>query len=475
VPAGPRRATVIGGGLAGISAAVGLVDRGWRVTLVESRPRLGGAAYSFERDGMVTDTGVHVVLRCYQDYFGLLTRMGAADLVPVQQRMSIPVLRPGAAPSMLRRGRWGPPPAHLLPALLGYRELSMRERAAAARVALAARRLDPDDPALDAMSLARWLHRHGQDRHAIEALWGLLCVAALNIDPMHAPTGLMARVWRTGLLDRVDSGDIGVPAAPLSQVHDGPARALLGRLGVECRIGCRATAIERLPAGFTVRTRDGSLDSEAVVCAVPHRQAATLVPSAAAPGRGDWEQLGASPIVNVHLRLDRIVTGGALVPGGFAAVLGSSLQWIFDRTGAAGQSGQYLVSSVSAADAAIKRPAAELLARARDEIGALFPEASTARLVDGFVTREPHATFRQATGSARYRPTAATAWPGLVLAGSWTATGLPDTLEGAVRSGRIAAESLGGQARPGEKSPAAPDGGLAGWREHDRQPEVMAP
>ena len=469
-----RRVTVIGGGLAGISAAVDLADRGWRVTLLESRPRLGGAAYSFDRDGTVTDTGVHVVLRCYDAYLGLLRRMGSAELVPIQSRMSITVLRPGSAPSVLRRGGLGPAPLHLIPALMGYRELSIRERAAAARVALAARRLDPDDPRWDGVPLARWLRRHGQGQHGIEALWALLCVAALNIDTAHAPTGLMARVWRTGLLDRVDSGDVGVPAAPLSRVHDGPARALLARLDVDCRIGCRARGIDRGSDGFTVHTRAGDVESDAVVCAVPHRHAATLVPDEAAPGRGDWRNLGASPIVNVHLHLDRAVTGDALQSAGFAAVLGSSLQWIFDRTDAAGLTGQYLVSSVSAADEAIGRPAADLLARARNEIDVLFPGASSARLIDGFVTREPHATFRQATGSGRYRPATATAWPGLVLAGSWTATGLPDTLEGAVRSGQRAAAALG-ETIALEKPPARPEGGLAGWRGQDRQAEVMAP
>ena len=473
-PSQAPHVTVIGGGLAGISAAADLADRGWRVTLLESRPRLGGAAYSFDRDGAIADTGVHVVLRCYDAYLGLLRRMGVADLVPIQPRMCITVLRAGAMPSMLRRGGWGPAPAHLVPALMGYRELSIRERAAAARVALAARRLDPDEPRWDDVPLARWLRRHGQGQHGIEALWGLLCVAALNIDPAYAPTGLMARVWRTGLLDRIDSGDIGVPAAPLSQVHDAPARALLARLGVDCRIGCRATGIHRGAAGFTVHTRSGDVESDAVVCAVPHRHAATLVPDGAAPGRGEWQHLGASPIVNVHLHLDRPVTGDALAPAGFAAVLGSSLQWIFDRTSAAGLPGQYLVSSVSAADEAIKRPAADLLARARSEMDALFPGASSARLIDGFVTREPHATFRQTTGSGRYRPAAATSWPGLVLAGSWTATGLPDTLEGAVRSGQRAAAALD-EANGCEKPPAHQDGGLAGWRGQDRQAEVMAP
>ncbi len=477
------RAVVIGGGLAGIAAAASLADRGWRVTLLESRPRLGGAAYSFDRSGLTVDTGAHVVLRCYSAYRTLLGRLGVSDLLPIQPRMSITVLRPGGPASSLRRGRFGPAPLHLLPALAGYRELSVAERVSATRAALAVTRLDPDDPAVDALPLADWLHRHGQNDHVIAALWGLLCVAALNIDPARASTALMARVLCTGLLDRVPAGDIGVPAAPLSALHDAPARRLLERLGVECRTGCRATGIDRSETGYLVTTRDGQVPADAVVCAVPHRHAAALVPPAAAPGRDGWAALDASPIVNVHLHLDRRVTGDALAGTSFAAVLDSPLQWVFDRTAAAGTSGQYLVSSVSAADEAIGRPAADLLDEARRELARLFPATGDAEVLDGFVTREPHATFRQRAGSGGLRPAAATRWPGLVLAGSWTATGLPDTLEGAVRSGQVAAETLVAQVAPSaargarhtaRKSATESGGGLEGWPRHDDHVEVVA-
>lgn len=440
-------AAVIGGGLAGISAAVSLADRGWRVTLIEARPRLGGAAYSFDRGGLTVDTGAHVVLRCYTAYRTLLARMGVAENLPVQSRMSIPVL--GRAmranpprPARLRRGRFGPAPLHLLPALAGYRELSLPERIRAVRAALALSRLDPDDPSLDREPFGRWLSRHGQDEHAIEALWGLLCVAALNIVPAEASTALMTRVLRTGLLDHPQAGDVGVPAVPLSALHDGPARGLLRRLGVDCRTGQKVGSITRSGSGYAIGTPVADLAVDAVVVAVPHRQAAVLVPHGAAPDGERWSALGSSPIVNVHLHLDRIVTGDALPPNGFAAVLDSPLQWVFDRTAAAGTTGQYLVSSVSAADSAVGRPAADLLSAARTEIELLFPAARSAVLLDGFVTREPHATFRQRAGSGSLRPAVATRWPGLALAGSWTATGLPDTLEGAVRSGQLAAQAI---------------------------------
>lgn len=476
-PPGSCRAAVIGGGLAGIAAAVALADRGWRVTLLESRPRLGGAAYSFDRAGLTVDTGAHVVLRCYSAYRTLLDRMGVAALLPIQPRMSITVLGSRGRVSSLRRGRFGPAPLHLLPAVAGYRELSVAERISVARAALAITRLNPDDAALDAVPLADWLRRRGQGDHVIAALWGLLCVAALNIDPARASTALMARVLRTGLLDAVSAGDIGVPTAPLSALHDAPARALLRELTVDCRTGCRVTGVDRSGDGFLVTGRDGDVVADAVVCAVPHRHAAALLPADAVPGRDRWATLDASPIVNVHLHLDRNVTGDALGRTRFAALLDSPLQWVFDRTSAAGTSGQYLVSSMSAADEAIGRPAADLLDEARREIGRLFPAATAARELDGFVTREPHATFRQQAGSGAARPGPTTRWPGLVLAGSWTATGLPDTLEGAVRSGLFAAEAItkaiieGRHTAP--KSRVEPAIGLEGLPRHGAQMEEV--
>jgi squalene-associated FAD-dependent desaturase len=469
-----RRVVVIGGGLAGISAAVSLADRGWRVTLLERRPRLGGAVYSFDRAGLTVDTGVHVILRCYRRYRSLLRRMGVADRVPIQPRMTIAVLRPAAPAARLTRGRYWPSPAHLVPALAGYRELSVGERAAALRAALAFSRLDDTDAALDGIPLGRWLCRHGQSPHLIEALWGLLCVAALNIDPADASTALMARVVHMALFEHAPASDIAVPAAPLATLHDAPARRLLGRLGVTVATGTKATGIERRGSRYRVDTADGPVRADAVVTAVPHRHAATLVPADACPGRDRWAGLACSPIVNVHLRFDRAVTGPAIATHGFAAVLGSPLQWVFDRTSAAGLTGQYLVSSVSAADTAVRTSTADLLAVARRELARLFPSAHNAREIDGFVTREPHATFRQQAGSAVLRPPAATSWPGLVLAGAWTATGLPDTLEGAVYSGQLAARELGGPGlRPGMARSTLPDRSAAAARAGHPATEVV--
>ncbi|HEX5535438.1 MAG TPA: hydroxysqualene dehydroxylase HpnE [Actinomycetales bacterium] len=435
---GQARAVVIGGGLAGISAALALADGGWRTTLLEARPRLGGATYSFSRHGRLVDTGQHVLLRCYTAHRALLERLGVSEDVPVQPRFAVPVLRLGHAPVWLRRGRLGPAPSHLLPALLGYRLLSPADRLSACRAALALRRVGPEDPASDRRTFGDWLAAHGQSVDAIEALWRLICLPALNLEPAEASLALAAKVFRTALLDDVTAADIAVPQVPLGRLYDEPARRALSRAGVRVRTGCRVLTVAGDDSAPLVRTSDGDLTPDAVVVAVPHQQAARMLPDSASPDRDRWAALQASPIVNVHVRYDRPVT---TLP--FAAGVRTPVQWVFDRTTATGGPGQYLVVSLSGAGHEVACRSTDLLARYVTALAELFPVARDARVLDAFVTREPRATFRQGVGTAVIRPATRTRWPTVVLAGAWTATGYPDTTEGAVRSGLAAAEVLG--------------------------------
>jgi hydroxysqualene dehydroxylase len=427
---------VIGGGLAGIAAAVRLADTGASVTLLEARRELGGATYSFDRAGYRIDTGQHVFLRCYDAYRELLRRLGSDGQTEIQDRFTVPVLAPGHAPCRLVRWRL-PAPAHLLPALAGYRLLTPAERAGAIRAAAALRAVDPDAPGADADSFGDWLTRHGQGPRPVRRLWDLITVAALNTPARTASLALAARVFRTGLLDSAAAGDIGRPLVPLADLHGTPARRLLGRLGVRVLPRTRARWIRPEGAGFRIGAGGGDIGADTVVLAVPHPAAAQLVPPAAAPAAADWHRLGSSPIVNVHLRYQAAVTG---LP--FAAAVDSPAQWIFDRSVPMMRGEQHLVVSLSAADQALHRPSAELVGEQRAALAALFPAARRVPVRDGFVTREPHATFRQAPGTRRYRPAAATALPGLALAGAWTDTGWPDTMEGAVRSGHTAADVI---------------------------------
>jgi squalene-associated FAD-dependent desaturase len=447
---------VLGGGLAGITAAIALAEQGHRVTLAEARPRLGGATSSFTRGDLVIDTGQHVFLRCCTAYRGLLARLGMTGSVSLQDRFDVTVLRPGGRATLRRTSL--PGPLHMGWALAGYSHLSLAERLRVVPAALALARLDPARPDLDDKRLGDWLAARGQDERARRALWDLFTVSSLNVAGDDANLALAATVVKTALLGAKDAADIGVPTVPLGDLHGRAAANLLGRLGAQVRLGAKAAAVEPRPGGgFEVRlashgdaAENGGGDvirADGVVLAVPPDAAARLLPGGRpVNGSGHWAELGSSPIVNVHVVYDRRVTR---LP--FAAAVDSPVQWVFDRTGPSGlRKGQYLAVSLSAAEPYVTVPAARMCEDFLRALADLFPAAAQARVVDCFVTRERRATFRQEPGCGRLRPPAATALPGLVLAGAWTDTGWPDTMEGAVRSGLNAARELR-RSMPGQR------------------------
>ncbi|MEU9868874.1 hydroxysqualene dehydroxylase HpnE [Actinomadura sp. NPDC048021] len=422
---------IVGGGLAGISAAIALQESGVAVTLLESRPWLGGATHSFGRGELSVDNGQHVFLRCCTAYQGLLHRLRADHLVEVQDRFDVPVLRAGTPPARLRRSGL-PSPLHLLPSLARYAPLSAADRLRAVRAALGLARLDPADPVLDQVSAGAWLAQRGQRPWAREALWGLFLTSALNAEVDDAALGLSAMVCRRALFGRPDAADIGVPLVPLEELHGGPALRRIAEMGGTVRLKAR---VESVTADPKVVVDGTPIAADAVVIAVPHEAAARLLPAEALPDPLRWPELDASPIVNVHVVYDRRVMDAP-----FAAAVGSPVQWVFDRTAVSGlRRGQYLAVSLSAADPWIDMPTAELRSRFVPELRRLLPAAWGAQVREVFVTRERRATFRQRPGSAAARPGAATRAPGLYLAGAWTDTGWPDTMEGAVRSGLTAA------------------------------------
>ncbi|MGO9050583.1 MAG: FAD-dependent oxidoreductase [Streptosporangiaceae bacterium] len=531
-----RRVVVIGGGLAGISAAIRLREAGVAVTLLEARGWLGGATCSFTRGDLTIDNGQHIFLRCCTAYQDLLARLGVTGSVSMQDRFDVTVLSPHGQ-ARLRRSNL-PGLLQFAGALAGYPLLSLAERLKVGRAVLAMRMADEASPALDQIALGDWLAARWQGDHARRVLWDLFTVSSLNVAGDQASTALAATVIKTALLGGRGAADIGISAVPLGELHGSAAERLLARLGAEVRLGTKAVAIETAGrgGGFMVRTASGAdgterrlgaargaadgtapdgaadgaladgaladgaladgaladgaladgaladgaladgaladgaladgalagrgLAADGIVLAVPAWVAAKLAPAELAVAAGQWPQLGISPIVNVHVIYDRRVTR---LP--FAAAVDSPVQWVFDKTAAAGLSrGQYLAVSLSAADGYVDVPAARLQEQFVPALSGLFPAAADATVVDCFVTRERRATFRQVPGSAALRPGAATAVPGLVLAGAWTDTGWPDTMEGAVRSGESAAQHIIGEI-----------GGSAVAAQAQAQPAAAAP
>ncbi|MFE5298754.1 hydroxysqualene dehydroxylase HpnE [Streptomyces sp. NPDC056632] len=431
---------VVGGGLAGVTSALQLAESGVRVTLLEGRPRLGGLAFSFKRGDLTVDNGQHVYLRCCTAYRWFLDRVDGAGLAPLQPRLDVPVLDVGH-PRGPRLGRLRrdalPVPLHLARSLATYPHLSPAERASVGRAALALKKLDPADPALDGIDFATWLGRHGQSARAVEALWDLVGIPTLNAPAPQASMGLAAMVFKTGLLSEKGAADIGWAHVPLGELHDTRARKALDSLGVRTELRTKAERIARTDDGrWTVEVPGETLEADAVVLAVPQRETRELLPEGALDDPDRLLDIGTAPILNLHVIYDRKVLRRP-----FFAALGSPVQWVFDRTDSSGLTGpgQYLAISQSAAQDEIDEPVAALRERYLPELERLLPAARGAGIRDFFVTRERTATFAPTPGVGRLRPGARTHVPGLCLAGAWTATGWPATMEGAVRSGFSAA------------------------------------
>jgi squalene-associated FAD-dependent desaturase len=435
--AGTPQVAVVGGGLAGVAAALDAADAGASVVLLERRKALGGLTWSFERRGRRFDNGQHVFLRCCDAYREFLDRIGAAGDVVLQDRLSVPVLAPGGRQATI--GRSGlPAPLHPAGAEARYRHLSGGDRLRLGPAVAALRRLDPADPRLDDMTFGEWLARHHQSPRSIAVLWDLIILPTVNVPAAQASLAMAVKVFRTGLLDTASGGDIGWAAVPLGDLHGRRAAAALEAAGVTVHTGVQVTAIDPTRGGgWSIAGGEplGRLTAEAVVLATPPAVAAALAPPRSLP---EVDRLGHSPVVDVQLVLDRRVTDLT-----FLAAVDSPIQFVFDRTavtGLSGDRGQCLALSLSGADAYVGVRPETLVTDFMGHLRSLLPAAAQAQVVDAVVTKEQAATFRAVPGTAALRPVPGLVAESMAVAGAWCATGWPATREGAIRSGRQAAQ-----------------------------------
>ena len=439
-----RRVAIVGAGLAGVAAACELADRGFAVTLLERRPFAGGKTYSFAHtaSGAEVDNGQHVILNCCTAYRDFLRRLGQSEAVRHQRRLDVVIMSMGR-PAHLAARPW-PAPFHLLPSLLGYQHLSPRERLRAVWGALHMLRTDERTPGLDDQPFAAWLRRHGQTPELIQRLWDVIVVATLNgrCEEVSAAAALM--VLRTGFLRSTTGGGIGVPSVPLSALHVEPALCYLQQRGAEflTRAAVRSVHVED-GAVVGLSLADGaSIEASACVLATPPSATLKLLPH---PWRDHpfFDPIGrirSAPIVNVHLWYERPVID---LP--FVAFVDDDLQWAFNTSLLHGERlpGQHLTLSLSAAQRYMSLEKREIIERLASALGRIFPAARGNRLVQAVVIKEPDATFLPEPGAGRRRPGPATPIAGLFLAGAWTDTGWPATMESAVRSGMACAQAVG--------------------------------
>jgi zeta-carotene desaturase len=422
------RVAVVGGGLAGLSAAAALGAAGYEVDVFESRPYLGGRASSYPlpagEPGEVIDNCQHILLRCCSNLLDLYTRLGVRHFVRFHREFFF--IEPGGRISTMRAGRL-PAPAHLSGALLRMHCLSAADKFAIARAMLALRSERNRRKDLDGITMMDWLREKRQPPQAVERFWRQVLVSAINedLERMSARHGF--QVFWLGFLSRRDSYEMGVPAVPLGELYSSDAWKGMENVRIHLRNPAERIAVEegRLQ-GVLVRGEQRRFDR--CILAVPFERAADLCPEAGLRFDG-WEH---SPITGIHLWFDRMVTG---LP--HATLLDRTIQWFFNKA-----EGRYLQVVVSASRSLVEMPAADVAALAVRELAEYLPPVKEAKLLRHVVVKEARATFSARPGLEAERPSARTGIDGLYLAGDWTRTGWPATMEGAVRSGYLAAEAL---------------------------------
>jgi squalene-associated FAD-dependent desaturase len=444
-PRGTRHIAVVGGGVAGLAAACALAQDGYAVELFEQKPYVGGRASSYLHPGVgeVIDNCQHIVLGCCTNILDLLRRAGAEDAMLWSE--GITFLEPGGRRTKLKPARL-PAPLHSTPSFLMAKALRMRDKIAIARaIAGFLRGSRPED---DRQNFADWLRNTEQTARAVEHFWKPVLFSALNEDPDRISVRYAAKVFREAFLFSAEAGRMGVPRVPLSEMY-GHVAAAIERAGGRVHLRSRVEKFCRDEATGQWRLRVGERTDnfEAVVLALSFEGMQKLLPALPeGPSRARLEGLLAgfshSPLTGIHLWFDREITQLE-----HAVLLDTTVQWLYNtsRIQPERQSlrdGYLIELVVSASKSLVPMERQAIIDLALRELALFFPAMQQARLLKAAVVKEVRATYSIVPGLDAFRSEAESGWPGLMLAGDWTATGWPSTMEGAARSGYLAAEAV---------------------------------
>jgi squalene-associated FAD-dependent desaturase len=442
-PGQNKSAIVVGGGVAGMSAACGLADSGLNVRLVERRGYLGGRASSYLHPGVneVIDNCQHVLFGCCTNLIGFYERVGVLGKIHWTRNMTM--IEPGGHESLLGPS-WLPAPLHGLPRLLSAHAFTRADKMALARAFSSMLRIDPK--ACSTQSLGAWLKRNGQTQGAIDRFWRLVIASALNADVDVIALPYAAKVIRELFLNSAQAGAMGMSSVPLSELYAGAEKFLKEHRGeVIFNAGVEAAEWDEETSQWTVTTRAGALVADYLVIALPFEATANLLPHMP-PAEGaellarKIERHEHSPICSVHLWFDSEIT-----PLEHAVLLDREIHWMYNKSRLQPwreRKGSYLELVVSASQRFAAMSRQEAIDLSVRELGEFFPEVKRAKLEKAALVKEVRATFTVPPGIDAARPSSNSPWPNCVLAGDWIATGWPSTMESAARSGHLAAEAV---------------------------------
>jgi len=455
----PPHVVIVGGGLAGLACAAGLVGRGLRITLLESRPRLGGRASSFTdpATGELVDNCQHVSMACCTNLADFCRRVGIDSMI--RRETELTFLSPEGRVSKFRGGR-APAPFHLAGSFLRSTILTLGEKLQVAH-GLASLTLAQDERPGEPLS--EWLLRHGQSLRAINLFWAAILVSALNERLDQLDVGYARKVLIEGFLRNRLGFQPELPLVPLGELYGTRLETWLRaqNISVQMTTGVRSIDLDLEQALRGVILRSGeSLAADFVILAVPFDRVSSLIPEIVLERLGALariDALKASPITGIHLWFDRTVC-----PFDHVVTPGRLIQWVFNHTAIQGRTAprfdsadgpspsfepfsegsQYLQLVISASYDLLGLDKVAIRDAVLSELGEMWPEARAARLLRWWVVTEHGATFSIRPGVDALRPPQRTAIDGLFLAGDWTDTGWPATMEGAVRSGYLAASGV---------------------------------
>jgi squalene-associated FAD-dependent desaturase len=417
---------VIGGGLAGLAATAALSSAGHAVKLFESRPFLGGRATSYEIDSETIDNCQHILLRCCVNLMDFYRRLGVENDIAFHREIFF--IEPGGRSSTLRSG-FLPAPNHFAESFLRMSFLSVGEKLDVVRAIRAIER-EHARTDLDRITMQEWLEEKRQPVRAIERFWRQVLVSAINEELPRMAAAHGFQVFRLGFLARKNSYEMGVPAVPLGRLYGEDAWKRIGQADLRMRAPIEKIVIENGSVDHVIVAGE-QLRADHYVCALPFERLSAIVPDLPI----DLDRFEHSPITGIHLWFDRPVT---TLP--HATLLDRTIQWMFNKS-----EGRYIQLVVSASRSLETMPRADVIALALRELAEFFPAAREAKLEKSHVVKEIRATFSAAPGLESRRPLSRTSIPNLFLAGDWTRSGWPATMEGAVRSGYLAAEAITGK------------------------------